>query len=126
MQRATTQTLYFETGRGNAITMQVKPGEAFEVQTQLNRGPWLDSHPDGELLTKLLRGGNPASGCIAVEGAEPGMMLSVHIGAINLDPLGFTRFRGQTGAMPAWFESSGVGPHAKIVRIEDRLIHWDE
>ena len=126
MQCATTDVLYFETGPDNAVTLCVKPGEEFEVQTQLNRGPWLDEHPDGERLTKLLRGGNPASGCIFVEGAEPGMILSVHVEHISLDPVGFTRFRGQNGAMPAWFESSGVGAHSRIVRIENGTIHWDE
>src|SRR5262245_61878815 len=126
MQRATTETLYFETGPDNAVTMRVTPGEVFEVQTQLNRGPWLETHPDGVRLTKLLRGGNPASGCIWVEGAEPGMMLSVHVGQIDLDPVGFTRFRGQNGAMPAWFDSSGVGPQHRIVYIEKGIIHWDE
>lgn len=125
MKRATPETLYFETGPDNAVTMRVQPGEEFEVQTQLNRGPWLDTHPDGERLTRLLRGGNPASGCICVEGAEPGMVLKVHVGAIDLDPVGFTRFRGQTGAMPAWFGSSGVGPHHRIVKIDNGFIHWD-
>jgi acetamidase/formamidase len=126
MQRATTETLYFETGPDNPVTMRVRPGEEFEVQTQLNRGPWFDRHPDGVRLEKLLRGGNPSSGCIWVEGAEPDMMLSVHLGSITLDPIGFTRFRGQTGAMPAWFDSSGVGPHHRIVHIENNVIHWDE
>jgi acetamidase/formamidase len=126
MQRATTETLYFETGPDNPVTMRVRPGEEFEVQTQLNRGPWFDSHADGKRLEKLLRGGNPSSGCIWVEGAEPDMMLSVHIGSITLDPVGFTRFRGQTGAMPAWFDSSGVGPHHRIVHIENNVIHWDK
>jgi acetamidase/formamidase len=126
MQRATTEKLYFETGPDNPVTLRVRPGEEFEVQTQLNRGPWFDSHPDGARLQQLLRGGNPSSGCIWVEGAEPDMMLSVHIGSISLDPVGFTRFRGQTGAMPAWFDSSGVGPHHRIVQIENYVIHWDE
>ena len=126
MQRATAETLYFETGPDNPVTLRVRPGEEFEVQTQLNRGPWFDNHPDGERLQKLLRGGNPSSGCVWVEGAEPDMMLSVHIGSITLDPVGFTRFRGQTGAMPAWFDSSGVGRHHRIVHIENNVIHWDE
>jgi acetamidase/formamidase len=125
MQRATNEVLYFETGPDNPVTMRVRPGEEFEVQTQLNRGPWLETHPDGERLTRLLRGGNPASGCIFVEGAEPGMALKVHIGAIELDSVGFTRFRGQNGAMPAWFGSSGIGLQQRIVRIEKRFIHWD-
>ena len=47
MLRATTDILYFETGPANRPTLHVQPGEPFEVQTQLNRGPWLDTHPDG-------------------------------------------------------------------------------
>jgi len=126
MKRATPDTLYFETGRDNPVTLSVEPGEEFEVKTQLNRGPWLESHPLGPELTERLRGGNPSSGCIRIHGAEPGMMLSVHIGEIRLDPVGFTRFRGTNGAMPGWFNASGVGSHSRIVRIENEFIQWDE
>src|SRR5437763_5934579 len=124
MQRAAPDTLYFETGPDNPVTLRVRPGEPFEVQTQLNRGPWLDTHPDGPRLTALLRGGNPASGCVHVEGAAPGMALTVHVGEIALDPLGFTRFRGANGALPAWLGGSGVGPQQRVVEIRDGLIHW--
>jgi acetamidase/formamidase len=124
MKRATRAVLYFETGPNNPATLHVRPGEEFEVETQLNRGPWLDEHPDGPMLRQLLRGGNPASGCIHVEGAEPGMMLSVHIGAIELDSLGFTAFRGANGAVPGWFGASGIGPQHRIVRIEDGHVVW--
>ena len=109
MQKATRDVLYFEVGADNAPTLRVQPGEVFEVQTQLNRGPWIDDHPDGERLRKLLRGGNPSSGCIYVEGAEPGQILTVHVGEIDLDPLGYTRFRGSTGAMPGWLGGTGIG-----------------
>lgn len=126
MQRATTETLYFETGPDNPPTMTVQPGEVFEVQTQLNRGPWLDTHPDGEVLRERLYGGNPSSGCIYVEGAQPGQVLIVHIGEIDLDPVGFTRFGGSTGAMPGWLGSTGIGAHHRIVEIADGLIHWSE
>jgi amidase len=126
VQRASTDVLYFETGPANPPTMRVKPGETFEVQTQLNRGPWLDTHPDGHRLTALLRGGNPSSGCIFVEGAEPGMALTVHVGPIALDPIGYTRFRGANGAMPGWLGGSGVGPQHRVVSIRDGMIHWSE
>lgn len=126
MQRATTETLYFETGPDNAPTLTVQPGEVFEVQTQLNRGPWLDTHPDGERLRQRLYGGNPSSGCIYVEGVQPGQVLIVHIGEIDLDPVGFTNFRGSTGAMPGWLGGTGVGAHHRIVEIADGLIHWSE
>jgi len=140
MKRATTDVLYFETGRDNPVTLRVQPGEEFEVQTQLNRGPWLNDHPDGEALrAKLydyvkpepsmfssgwslpwylpagLPSGNPSSGCIYVERAKPGDMLLVHIGEIDLDPLGYTNFRGNCGAVPGWFGPSTLGPHHHIV-----------
>ena len=126
MQRATKDTLYFETGPDNAPTLRVQPGETFEVETQLNRGPWLDNHPDGETLRKQLYGGNPSSGCIYIEGAEPGQIVTIHIGPIALDPIGFTRFGGNNGAMPAWLGGSGVGAHHRVVEIKDDLIYWSD
>jgi acetamidase/formamidase len=105
--------------------MHVQPGETFEVETQLNRGPWLETHPEGEALRQKLYGGNPSSGCIYVEGAQPGQVLTVHIGPIDLDPVGFTRFGGNTGAMPSWL-GSGIGAHHRIVEIKDGLVHWSE
>lgn len=126
MQRATRDVLYFEIGRENAPTMHVRPGEVFEVETQMNAGPWLDTHPDGEALRKKLYGGNPSSGCIYVDGAEPGQVLTVRIGEIDLDPIGYTSFYGSSGAMPGWLGGTGVGAHHKIVEIAGGLIHWSE
>ena len=48
MQCASKDILYFETGPDNEPTMYVEPGEEFEVETQINRGPWLEDHPDRE------------------------------------------------------------------------------
>ena len=45
MKRATREILYFETGPDNEPTLYVDPGDEFEVETQMNRGPWLDDHP---------------------------------------------------------------------------------
>jgi amidase len=126
VKRATREVLYFEIGADNAPTLHVQPGEVFEVETQLNRGPWLDAHPEGEMLRERLRGGNPSSGCVYVEGAMPGQMLTVHIGPIDLDPLGYTNFRGSTGAMPGWLGGTGIGAHHRIVEIRDGLIHWSD
>jgi amidase len=126
MQRATRETLYFEIGPDNAPTLHVQPGEVFEVETQLNPGPWLEAHPQGEMLRERLYGGNPSSGCVYIRGAMPGQMLTVHIGPIDLDPLGFTSFGGSTGAMPAWLGGSGIGAHHRVVEIRDGLIHWSD
>ncbi len=126
MKRATREVLYCEIGPDNAPTLHVQPGETFEVETQLNRGPWLDTHPEGEALRQKLYGPNPSSGCIYVEGAQPGQVLTVHIGPIDLDPMGFTNFQGSTGAMPAWLGGSGIGAHHRIVEIRDGMIHWSD
>ena len=125
MKRISKEILYFETGPDNKPTLRVKPGETIEIETQINRGPWLDTHPEGEALREKLVGGNPSSGCIYVEGAEPGQVLNVHIGPIDLDPIAFTRFSGNTGAMPSWL-GSGIGEHHRLVGIKDGFIHWSD
>lgn len=151
MKRATPEILYFETGRNNPITLKVAPGEEFEVQTQLNRGPWLEGHPDEEMLRAKLNdhqpvatsrfysgwsipwhlpaglpSGNPSSGCIYIEGAQPGDMLCIHIGDIELDPLGFTNFKGNSGAAPGWFGPSLLGNQHRIVEISRDTIYWSK
>ncbi len=124
MQKAGKETLYFEIGPDNPPTLVVEPGEEFEVETQMNAGPWLDAHPEGARIRGRLRGGNPASGCIAIRGARPGDMLAVHIGKISLASTGFTAFSGSSGAVPAMFGPSALGDHHKVVRIEDSQIAW--
>jgi amidase len=151
MKRATKDVLYFETGPDNPVTLCVQPGEEFEVETQMNRGPWLDSHPDGDRLRDRLNdgrqpkesmfdagwsvpwfvpaglpGGNPSSGCIYVEGARPGDLLLVHIGKIDLDPLGYTSYPGNNGTLPGWFGPNGLGAGHRVVEIRDGLVHWSD
>jgi amidase len=151
MKRATTEVLYFETGTQNPVTLRVQPGEEFEVETQLNRGPWLDDHPEGKMLRLKLNdgqqpnetmfgsgwsfpgylaaglpSGNPSSGCIHVEGAQPGDVLLVHVGEIDLDPLGFTAYAGNTGSFPGWMGPTGIGAGHRVVEVRDGFIHWSE
>lgn len=126
MKRADKETLYFAIGKDNPVTLTVDPGEQFEVETQMNRGPWIEKHPEKEKYEEKLKGPNPSSGCICVNGAEPGQMLSVSIGEIDLGPVGYTRFSGSTGAMPGRLGSSAIGYQAKIVRIENGVIRWSD
>ena len=125
MQHISTDVLYFETGPDNPITHHVGLGETFEVQTQINRGPWVDRLPadEQEYWRRKVTGGNPASGCIYVEGVKPGDMLSVEIGPFVIDPVAYTSFSGHNGAMPGWLD---VGSHHKIVEVRDGLVHWDD
>lgn len=126
MKRATTDTLYFATGPDNAPTMHVEPGEQFEVQTQINRGPWIETHPDSENLKKKLIGGNPSSGCIWVDGAEPGDMLTVEILDIQLDDMGYTQYRGLPAAMHRWCGIEGFGQQSRIVKIVNDKVIWSD
>ncbi|MFH1708406.1 MAG: acetamidase/formamidase family protein [Planctomycetota bacterium] len=124
MKTQGTDILYFKIGPQAAPTLRVDQGEDFRVITQMNAGPWLKDHPDGAALAAKIRDGNPAGGCIFVSGANPGDMLAVTIKSITLGPVGYTQFGGSTGAMPAWFGSSGVGRHAKVVAIRDGCVEW--
>ena len=126
MKRATTQTLYFHVSRDNAPTLHVDQNETFLVETQLNRGPWIDDRPDRDELAARLPGRNPSSGAVFVNGAEVGSMLRVDIGQIVLDPLGFTSYSGSNGAIPGWFGPSALGSFSRILRIEDRQIVWSD
>ena len=126
MKRQGKDVLYFETGPDNPPTLRVAPGEEFEVETQVNAGLWPDDDPRSKELRSRVRGGNPSSGAIHVEGAEPGGVLAVHVGAFDLDPLGYTAFSGSTGAMPGWLGGSGVGAHHKQVEIRDGLVIWSD
>jgi len=125
MQHVGNEVLYFETGAGNAVTHRLACGETFEVQTQINQGPWIDLLPEAEQehWRERLCGGNPTSGCLFVEGVEPGDMLSVEVGPFVVDPVAYTSFGGANGAMPGWLD---IGAHAKLVEIRDECIHWSD
>jgi amidase len=125
MQTIGTDVLYFETGPDNAPTARVEPGEPFTVLTQLNRGAWLKALPLAERadLERRLLGDNPASGCIAVTGVRAGDMLSLEIGAIELEHVGFTRFRGCNDATP---RSLRLALLEKTVEIRDGSVVWSD
>ena len=116
--------LYFEIGPDNSPTLSVKSGETFQVETQMNSGPWVEERENSQELRKRLVGGNPSSGCIFIEGAKPGDMLAVEIGEIELSNFGFTAFGGNTGAMPSYFGAGPLGAHYKGVEIRNNQILW--
>ena len=126
VKKANTDILYFEIGPENSPTLTVSPGEAFQVQTQMNRGPWIEKRANTQELKKQLIGGNPSSGCIYIEGAKPGDMLTVEIGKITLSDFGFTSFSGSNGALPSYFGIGPLGSHYRGVEIRDNHIIWNE
>jgi len=134
MQRATKDVLYYTHSGANPPTMTVRPGEWFEVETQMNRGPDAAVVPDDirELYNRHRSDsqptdrGNPASGAIVVEGAMPGQVATVHVGEIQTHPVGWTGYGGNTGAMPGYLGPSNIGPQFRIVRIEKGKIIWND
>src|SRR5512133_3235517 len=123
MLRVPKEVLYFDISARNPVTHRVALGEWFEVQTQMNAGPWIERLPQAEAQRwrEKLTGGNPSSGCLLVEGVRAGEVLGVESGEIALDPLGYTQFSGNNGAMPGLLE---VGPQQRIVKIGNNVIHW--
>ena len=54
------------------------------------------------------------------------MMLCVAIDRIDLGPIGYTRFAGSTGAMPAYLDSTAVGEPSRVVSIREGKILWSD
>ena len=71
--------------------MSVKPGERFQVETELATGEWLqsmDSNPEG--TASPFPYVNPTTGPVYIEGTKPGDMLVVHVEKIEVEDLGYT------------------------------------
>ena len=90
MQRALRKFVTMEHSRSNTPQITVKPGEVFEAETQLCTGDWLQNLDDVWQPDKVW-GPNPTV-VIAVEGAEPGDALRVHIHNIEPGDIGYTGF----------------------------------
>ena len=70
--------------------------------------------------------GNPSSGAIWVKGAEPGMAVEVSIEAMELAPVGYTAFLGENLLFPSTPVTTSDLATARIVRIRDGYVIWDE
>jgi acetamidase/formamidase len=77
-----------------------------------------DSMPDDR--------GNPASGCIWINGSKKGEILNVEIGEIRTHNIGYTKYRGSTGAFPSYLEPSAIGEVFKVVKIIDDKVIWND
>ena len=134
MQKATTDILYYEYSASNPVTMTVKQGELFQIETQMNRGPDADQVPDDirDLYNKYRSDSQPAdrrnlaSGFIYIEAAKPGDLITVEIDEIKVRPVGWTRYDGSNGGMPGYLGPSNIGEQFRICRIENDEIVWND
>lgn len=123
--------LYYEASPTNRPTLSVEPGEAFEVLTQMNRGPDISEVPPdlrdewSKYHSHDVERANPSSGAIWVHGAKPGMAIEVVIEDMELAPVGYTTFGGDNPLFPSTpLTTSDIGA-ARVVRIRDHHVIWD-
>ena len=107
--------------------MTVKPGETFQVETELTSGQWLQElGDDPDTRERGFPYVNPATGPISIEGAKPGDVLAVHIEAIDLADIGYTQIVPGKNPFPNWIRETEWGHQFKVVRIADGFVHWSD
>ena len=124
MQRITRDRLAVAFDRRLPPVATVRPGEVFVVETEDARGGQTRTPETttAEYLTEMRRRGwfgNPVTGPIFVEGAEPGDTLAVHILELTCDNLGW---------VPIWpflfhFEDLFAEPATVLCQIRDGHVH---
>jgi len=113
--------------RLNKPSLTVSPGEVFAAETELCTGPWLKSIDDRWYPGRPDRssGPNPAV-VVAVEGAQPGDCLAVHVHDIVPDELGYTGFGPGSTPFPDWIRHREWGVVTKTVRIRGGHVEWTD
>ena len=131
MRRQGPSPLYYEASPNNRPTLQVEPGEVFEVVTQMNRGPDISAVPRdlrdewSKHHSYEVERANPSSGAIRVRGAEPGMVIEVVIEDMELGPLGYATFAGSNRLFPSTPVAAPDLAAARVVRIRGNDVIWD-
>lgn len=126
MKTADRDVLYHEISRFNPVTLEVSPGETFQVKTELNSGPWLQHASDIWTPEKSSSGSNPSSGCIYIQGAKPGDMLAITILNIQLANIGYTASAPSQNLYPSWLRKQEWGVITRTVKIEDGFVLWSD
>jgi len=107
---------------------RVRPGEIFEVETELNIG----GHNIRSLDDKITENSfvlplvNPATGPIYVEGAKPGDVLRINVHRVGLVGFGYTALWPGIGIFPDWGRQKEFGIQSHIVRVEQGIVHWSD
>lgn len=118
------EKVYYAHSRFNEPITVVRPGEVFQVRTELCSGTWLQSIDD-QWSPGVGQGPNPTV-VLAVDGAKPGQCLAIQVRDIEPEDLGYTGFGPGMNPFPDWIRHREWGVVTKTVRIKDGLIEWDE
>lgn len=109
-------------------TAKVTDGEIFEVETELNIGGHLITRPDEHLTADHIQLPyvNPATGPIHVDGARAGDTLEVTVLDVGVRGLGYTALWPRFSLFPSYLSDRPDDLQARIVRVDDGLVHWDD
>lgn len=112
----------------DSFIAEVKPGEVFEVETELNIGGHLITGLDDKLCLSdvTLPFVNPATGPILIRDAKPGDMLTVEVIHVGVHGLGYTALWPGIGIFPDWVRREEFGIQNRNVRVEDGIVHWSD
>ena len=122
-----TDNLVYTHSAAHEPKMIVRPGERFQVETELNTGAWLqsiDSDPEGSASSFPYV--NPTTGPVYIEGANVGDMLAVHIEKIEVCDLGYTQIVPGDNPFVNWIRKTEWGKQFRVVKISDGVVHWSD
>lgn len=122
------EALKYALAATDTFVAEVRPGETFEVETELNIGGHLITRIDEALAATdvTLPFVNPATGPIRVAGARPGDMLVIDVLDVGVHGLGYTALWPGIGIFPDWVRKREFGIRNRNVRVEDGLVHWSD
>src|SRR3954469_12359140 len=126
MQRLTRDRIQYVFDRHPAPVLRVAPGEVFEVETEDSRtGRTRTPETTTPAFVKALRSsgehyGNPGTGPLWIEGAEPGDVLAVRLHAMECDTLGYFGYWPFIYHLQDWFQE----PVTQLVEIRDGVVSY--
>ena len=124
MKRIPRTNVYNTLNKDNPPADYVKPGEIFEVETELNGGTWLNSLDD--LWEPGKSKGPNLCTVIGIEGAKAGDTLAVEILDVKPGDLGYTGFAGWRSKLSQDIYPNDWDVVTKTVRITDDYVDWSD
>ncbi|MFM7070268.1 MAG: acetamidase/formamidase family protein [Planctomycetota bacterium] len=124
MHRLPLGPLYYEFSRHNEPRLRIRPGESVLIETEDAFSGQIRTNDDRRDKTKRPYG-NPQTGPIWVEGAEPGDTLAVHI--LDIQPsLGQCATRTSDPKQLAEWLGADCPHGTHVCPIRDGFIHWSD
>jgi acetamidase/formamidase len=120
--------LKYALGSTDPFIAEVRPGEVFEVESEINCNEGVITSLEKKLTAAdiTLPFVNPATGPINVIGAKPGDMLTLTVHDMQLEGLGYTALWPGIGMFPDWVRQKEFGIQNRVVEVGNGVVHWSE